>query len=42
MLTTPDDPGEIGRALEEIEEIQRQLVSRTAPRATAGDAPARA
>lgn len=42
VLTTPDDPGEIGRALEEIEEIQRQLVSRTAPRAAAGDAPARA
>lgn len=31
VLTTLDDPGEIGRALAEIEEIQRQLVTRPPP-----------
>lgn len=28
VLTTPYDPGDIGRALEEIEDIQRELASR--------------
>ena len=37
VLTTLDDPGEIGRALEEIAEIQRQLATRrpAAPTAAA-------
>jgi hypothetical protein len=40
ILTTLDDPGEIGRALEEIAEIQRQLAARTtnSPRAAAASA----
>lgn len=42
VLTTPDDPGDIGRALEEIAEIQRQLVVRTKAAAPSAEAPARA
>jgi len=42
VLTTPDDPGEIGRALEEIEEIQRQLATRPSPSPVRREAPARA
>lgn len=42
VLTTPDDPGEIGRALAEIAEIQRQLSARRPPAGTKGEAPTRA
>jgi hypothetical protein len=42
VLTTPDDPGEIGRALEEIADIQRQLATRPPPTATRAEASARA
>ncbi len=42
VLTTPDDPGDIGRALEEIAEIQRQLVVRTKAPTPSAEAPARA
>jgi len=41
VLTTPDDPGEIGRALEEIAEIQRQLVTRSRTDGPAPESPAR-
>jgi hypothetical protein len=42
VLTTPDDPGDIARALDEIADIQRELA---APRSTTGnprESPARA
>ena len=42
VLTTLDDPGEIGRALEEIAEIQRQLAARPAGSSRAAAASARA
>jgi hypothetical protein len=42
VLTTPDDPGDISRALEEIAEIQRQLASRPVAAPNANKAPARA
>lgn len=42
VLTTLDDPGEIGRALEEIAEIQRQLAARPATGAGGTTASARA
>jgi hypothetical protein len=42
VLTTLDDPGDIGRALEEIADIQRQLAARPAARPAPADAPARA
>ncbi len=42
VLTTLDDPGEIGRALEEIAEIQRQLAARPAGSVRAATASARA
>ncbi|MCI4339395.1 MAG: hypothetical protein L3J68_03580 [Thermoplasmata archaeon] len=42
VLTTLDDPGEIGRALEEIADIQRQLTTRPSPAAGRTEAPARA
>ncbi|MGI0071064.1 MAG: hypothetical protein ACRECT_03205 [Thermoplasmata archaeon] len=42
ILTTPDDPGDIGRRLEEIAEIQRDLMNRRATRPSASESPARA
>jgi hypothetical protein len=42
VLTTPDDPGDIARALEEIEEIQRQLAIRPTGTASSAEASARA
>jgi len=42
VLTTLEDPGDIGRALEEIAEIQRQLAGRPASARNGADAPARA
>ncbi|MGC2360065.1 MAG: hypothetical protein WA691_07165 [Thermoplasmata archaeon] len=42
VLTTPDDPGDIGRALEEIADIQRELSARRASALATGEAPARA
>lgn len=42
VLTTLEDPGDIGRALEEIADIQRQLATRRASAAAGSQAPARA
>ena len=42
LLATPDDPGDIGRALEEIAEIQRQLVTRPTVSRSSDRPPARA
>jgi hypothetical protein len=42
VLPTLDDPGEIDRALEEIEEIQRELAARPPPMAPRGETAARA
>ena len=42
VLTTLDDPGEIGRALEEIADIQRQLAARPPASAAGATASARA
>ncbi|MGA9839710.1 MAG: hypothetical protein WBF81_00840 [Thermoplasmata archaeon] len=42
VLTTPNDPGDIGRALEEIAEIQRELASRRPSPAPRADSAARA
>jgi hypothetical protein len=42
ILTTPDDPGDIQRALEEIAEIQRELASRPTPPPAGPDRTARA
>lgn len=42
VLTTPEDPGEIGRALEEIADIQRQLAARPPVPAAAEETSARA
>ncbi len=42
ILTTLEDPGGIGRVLEEIAEIQRQLIARSSPANAPLQAPARA
>ena len=42
VLTTLDDPGEIGRALEEIADIQRQLTARPSARPAVAESSARA
>jgi hypothetical protein len=42
VLTTLDDPGDIGRALEEIADIQRELSARRASALSTSETPARA
>jgi hypothetical protein len=42
VLTTLDDPGEIGRALQEIADIQRELAARQSPVRTSTETPTRA